>query len=54
MGWSRKIKTSRYGYFFKRKPVIDDIQASSTGTTDEQSDQGEKNNPDLLQEDEEQ
>ena len=37
---------------FERKPVVDDIQASVTGNTMNQSDY--ENNPDLLQEEEEQ
>ena len=40
--------------FFKKTPVVDDIQASLTGNTIEQSASGKKNNPDLLQEEEEQ
>ena len=39
---------------FQRKKVLDDAQASPTGTTFEQSASGRKNNPDLLQEAEEQ
>ena len=39
--------------FFKRKPVFDDVQAILTGNKIEQSTSGRKNNPYLLQEDEE-
>ena len=40
--------------FFKRKSVVDDIQASLTGNTIEHSTSERKNKPYLLQEDEEQ
>ena len=39
---------------FPKEKVVDDIQASSTGTIFEQSASGRKNNPDMLQEYEEQ
>ena len=38
--------------YFKRKLVVDDIQAILTGNKIEQSTSGRENNPDLLQEDE--
>ena len=34
---------------FSKKKVVDDLQASSTGTTFEQLDSGRKHNPYLLQ-----
>ena len=46
-----KLKTLDTYEFFKRKTVADDVQASSTGATFEQSASGIKKNPDLLQED---
>ena len=38
-----------YIYIFLRKLIINELEASLTGTTIEQSDYGMKNNPDLLQ-----
>ena len=40
--------------FFKRKQVVDDVQASLTSTTFGLSGSGRKENPYLLQEDEQQ
>ena len=37
-------------YFKKRKNIINELEASLTGDTIEQSDSGMKNNPYLLQE----
>ena len=51
---ANKIKTPRYRWFLKIKKFIDDIQASLTGNTIEQSTSGREKNPYLLQEDEEQ
>ena len=48
-----KLKPLYTDDFFKKKS-IDDIQASLSGTTIEQSALGRKKNTDLLQEDEEQ
>ena len=47
VGHSQLISLDIYN-FFERKPVVDDIQASVTGNTMNQSDY--ENNPDLLQE----
>ena len=49
-----QLKSFYTNVFFKRKPVVDDIQASLTDNTIENSASGKKNNPDLSQEDEEQ
>ena len=49
-----QLKSFYTNVFFKRKPVVDDIQASLTGNTIENSASGKKNNPDFSQEDEEQ
>ena len=54
MGWSLAIITPRFRWFFKKTPVVDEIQASLTSTTIEQSAPGMKNNQDFSQEDEEQ
>ena len=50
MGWSLKIKTPGYRIFLKIKTIINELEASLTEATIEQSDYKMKNNPDLLQE----
>ena len=54
MGWSLAIITPRFRWFFKRTPVVDDIQDSLTSTTIEQSVSRRENNQDFSREDEEQ
>ena len=54
MGWSLAIITPRFRRFFKKTPVVDDIQDSLTSNTIEQPASGRKKNPDFSQEDEEQ
>ena len=49
IGLVNQNETTRYRWFSKKK-VIDDIKASLTGTTSEQSASGRKNNSDFLQE----
>ena len=53
MGWSLAIITPRFRWFFKKTPVVDDIQASLTSTKIEQSASGRKNNQEFSREDEE-
>ena len=51
MGWSFGIKTPGCrSFFFKGKIIINEIEASLTGASIEQSDSGMKSNLDFLQE----